>query len=171
MVKKIPWGGQQICCLRWAHQPQWPSQQCLLLFESQIPNLPWLSSFLHACNIHAYILTKPHPPKIASNLGRCKVTSNTLLLLWSLQTFHNPSYVPTGCLKKNVPVFILQIFRKPSIGFSNCFFLLETEIHTQILNTKPFLCNIRGPRFYKTKCGSETDQFIIILPHSDLKPQ
>ena len=35
----------------------------------------------------------------------------------------------TGCLKKNGAVFILQISQQPSIGFSNCFFLLKTEIH------------------------------------------
>ena len=35
----------------------------------------------------------------------------------------------TGCFKKNCAVFILQISWQPSIGFSNRFFLLKTEIH------------------------------------------
>ena len=31
------------------------------------------------------------------------------------------------------------------------FFLLKTEINTQILNTKPFMCDIRGPRYSQYK--------------------
>ena len=43
------------------------------------------------------------------------------------------------------------ISRQPGIRISNCFFLLKTEIHMQILNTKPFLCDIRGPRYLQNK--------------------
>ena len=39
----------------------------------------------------------------------------------------------------------------------------------QILNKKKFPCNIRGRDIHKTKCGSETDQFIFVLSHSGLK--
>ena len=55
--------------------------------------------------------------------------------------------------KKNGTVFILHITWQPSIGFSNSFFLLKTEIHMQILNTKPFLYNFRGLRNLQNKIG------------------
>ena len=59
------------------------------------------------------------------------------------------------------------ISQQPNIGFSNNFFLLKTEIHTLIQN---YFFTIFGDRdIYKTKCGSETDQFIFILSHSGLK--
>ena len=61
-------------------------------------------------------------------------------------------------LQKNGTVFILQISWQPSIGFSNRFFLLKTEIHMQILNTKPFLCNFRGLRNLQNKIG-----FLIVV--------
>ena len=48
------------------------------------------------------------------------------------------------------------------------YFLLKTVIITQILNTKSFLCDIRGRDIYKTKCSAETDQFIFVLSHSGL---
>ena len=51
--------------------------------------------------------------------------------------------------------FILQgvffISQQPNIWFSNRFFLLKTEIHTQILNTKPFLCDFLGLRYLQNK--------------------
>ena len=53
---------------------------------------------------------------------------------------------------------------QPSIGFSNRFFLLKTEIHTQILTTKPFLCNFRGLRNLKNKI-----ELLIKLMWSKLK--
>ena len=37
--------------------------------------------------------------------------------------------------------FFFWISRQPNIQFSNRLFLLKTEIHTDILNTKPFLCD------------------------------
>ena len=42
---------------------------------------------------------------------------------------------------------------QPSIGFSYHFFLLKTNIHMQILNTKPFLYNFRGLRNLQNKIG------------------
>ena len=47
----------------------------------------------------------------------------------------------TECPKKMTLCFGL-ISWQPSIGFSNHFFHLKTEILTQILNTKPFLFDI-----------------------------
>ena len=41
----------------------------------------------------------------------------------------DPPPLNTGRFKKNGAVFILQISQQPSIGFSNRFFLLKTEIH------------------------------------------
>ena len=49
------------------------------------------------------------------------------------------------------------ISRQPNIGFSNRFFLLETEIHTPILNTKPFLYDLRRPRYLQNKMGFVTE--------------
>ena len=69
-----------------------------------------------------------------------------------------------GVSKKGL-IFCCLIFRQQCIGFLDCFFPLRTEIHTQILNAKPILCQ----NIYKTKCGSETYQFILILSHSCLK--
>ena len=50
-------------------------------------------------------------------------------------------------------MFILHISSKPRFGFSNHFFLLKTEIHMQILNTKPFLYNFGGLRNLQNKIG------------------
>ena len=58
-------------------------------------------------------------------------------------------------------MFILQISCQPSIKFSNSFFLLKTEIHTQILNTKPFLCNFREPRYLPNKIDFLTRAIVI----------
>ena len=37
---------------------------------------------------------------------------------------------------------------------SKPFFLLKTEIHIKMLNTEPFLGDIRGLRYFQTKTGS-----------------
>ena len=63
--------------------------------------------------------------------------------------------------KKNGAVFILQMSRQPSIRFSNRFFLLKTEIHTQILNTKPFLCDFWGSRYLPNKIEFLTRAIVI----------
>ena len=44
-------------------------------------------------------------------------------------------------------------------------FFLKTEIHTQILNTKQFLCNIRRPRYLQTKWDSRLDDSVENLNH------
>ena len=64
-------------------------------------------------------------------------------------TFFQNSFSMYRVLQKNGTVFILQISRQTFIGFLNSFFFLKTEIHMQILNTKPFLCNFRGLRNLK----------------------
>ena len=73
----------------------------------------------------------------------------------------------TGCFKKNCTVFILHISRQPSFGFSNPFFLLKTEINMQILNAKPFLCDLRGPGYLQNKMRlqgvSKTNCTVFIL--------
>ena len=69
----------------------------------------------------------------------------------------------TGCFKKNGAVFILQISWQPSIGISNHFFLLKTEIHMQILNTKPFLYDLMGPRYLRNKMGLVTKAIVLSL--------
>ena len=50
----------------------------------------------------------------------------------------------TGCFKKSAWILLyprIGITCKPCDGFTKCFFLQKTEIHTQILNTEPFLYN------------------------------
>ena len=54
---------------------------------------------------------------------------------------------------KKIRLGFCLISRQPGLGFSNCFFLLKTEIHTQILNTKPLLSDIRGPKYLQNKIG------------------
>ena len=57
----------------------------------------------------------------------------------------------TGCLKKT-PEFScnrrIVVTFEPCNRFTNCFFLLKTEIHTQILNTETFLCNLYGAEIF-----------------------
>ena len=60
------------------------------------------------------------------------------------------AYIIQG-VPKRIGLGFCLISRLQSIGFSNCFFLLETEIHTQILNAKPFLCDIKGLRYLQNK--------------------
>ena len=62
----------------------------------------------------------------------------------------SPSFLVQG-VPKIIRLGFCLISRQPSIGFLNRFFLLKTEIHTQILNTKPFLCDIWGPRYLQNK--------------------
>ena len=58
-------------------------------------------------------------------------------------------------VSKKTPEFsfitIIVITCKPCNGFTNCFFLLKTEIHGQILHTEPFLCYIRKEGYLKNK--------------------
>ena len=53
------------------------------------------------------------------------------------------------------------ISRQQIIGFLNRFFLLKTEIHTQIFNSKPFLCDFRGPRYLQNKIEFLTKAIVI----------
>ena len=53
------------------------------------------------------------------------------------------------------------ISRQSTIGFSNRFFLLKTEIHSQILNTKPFLCDFWGSRYLPNKIEFLTRAIVI----------
>ena len=62
------------------------------------------------------------------------------------------------------------ISQQPSIGFSNCFFLLKTEIHTQILNTKPFLYDFMGLRYLWNKMRFLTRVIAINSNVSDICP-
>ena len=49
--------------------------------------------------------------------------------------------------KKNYHFMFCLISQKPWKGITNNFFLLKTDLHTQILSTKPFLCDTRGLRY------------------------
>ena len=54
---------------------------------------------------------------------------------------------------KKIRLGFCLISRQLVIRFLNCFFLLKTEIHTQILNTKPLLSIIRGLKYIQNKIG------------------
>ena len=76
-----------------------------------------------------------------------------------------------GVPKKMRLLFCL-ISRQPNIRFSNCFFLLKTEIHTLVLNTQTFLSNFWGLRYLRNKMGflirwfwSKLKLFDLELPH------
>ena len=68
--------------------------------------------------------------------------------------------------QKKLTFCIFQISQELRNGFLNRFFLLKTEIHVKILNTEPFLCDIRGLRYLQNKIGFRNRQVHI---HTDLK--
>ena len=55
------------------------------------------------------------------------------------------------------------ISRQPNVGFSNRFFLLKTKTHKEIFNTKPFLCDLRGPRYLQNKMRFVTKVIVLNL--------
>ena len=59
-----------------------------------------------------------------------------------------------GCFEKMMQCLIFKYLSNQVSDFQMFFFPLKTETHMQILNTKLFLCNLRGQDVYKTKCGS-----------------
>ena len=73
----------------------------------------------------------------------------------------------TGCINKRCTWFDYNLATKYR-NFESLF-SLKTEVHLQILSTKPFLCDIRGRDICKTKYGSEKNQFKIILSHRGFK--
>ena len=50
-------------------------------------------------------------------------------------------------------MFVCWISPKPINRLLNCYFLLKTEIHMWISNTKPILCYFRGLRYLQIKTG------------------
>ena len=60
--------------------------------------------------------------------------------------------ISTGCIKK-MSHLVCLISRQPSIWFSNSFFLMKNQIHTQILNTKPSLCLFGGLSYLLNEVG------------------
>ena len=72
----------------------------------------------------------------------------------------------TGCLKKNVTMFVCFIFPKPINPFLNNFFPLKTEIHMFIFNIEPVLCYFRELKYLQNKTGFRNRQVHI---HTDLK--
>ena len=56
----------------------------------------------------------------------------------------------TGCLKKMVQCLFDKYLSNLVLDFQKVF-LLKSEIYMQILNTKPFLCDPRGPRDEENK--------------------
>ena len=78
----------------------------------------------------------------------------------------NPCGNPTGRPKKNYYFTFCLIFQEPNNKITNRFFLLKTEIHTHILNTKPFLYDSRGLRCLRYKMGFLTHKFINKMTHN-----
>ena len=83
---------------------------------------------------------------------------------WIYSSLWNTIFKKYRMSQKNETLLLLNILATTDRIFK-LFFLLKTEIHRRILNTKPFLCDIRGPRYLQNKI-----QFWNILCHSGLKP-
>ena len=75
-------------------------------------------------------------------------------------------YLSTGRPKKNYYFTFCLIFHEPNNKIANRFFLLKTEIHMHILNTKPFLYDSRGLRCLRYKMGVLTHKFINKMTHN-----
>ena len=60
-------------------------------------------------------------------------------------------FVSTGCLKKKWCSVYFVNFSATKRWIFKLFFSLKTEIHTLILNTQPYLCGIRGPRYLQNE--------------------
>ena len=58
-----------------------------------------------------------------------------------MSKYWDPSLPNIQGVPKRMRLGFCIISWQPMIGFSNCFLLLKTEIHTHILNTEPFLCD------------------------------
>ena len=52
---------------------------------------------------------------------------------------------------KRIRLFFSEYLGNQMSGFQIIFCLLKTEIHTDIFNTEPFLCDWRGPGYLKKK--------------------
>ena len=59
----------------------------------------------------------------------------------------------TGCPKKNYHFTFCLVILEPKNRITNRFYLLKIEINAQILNTEPFLCDLRGLRYQQNKIG------------------
>ena len=70
---------------------------------------------------------------------------------------------------KRIRLGFCLISRQPSIGFLNSFFLLKLRSMSKYWKQNHFCVILGGWDIYKTKCGSETYQFIFKLSHSGLK--
>ena len=62
------------------------------------------------------------------------------------------------------------IFWQPSIQFSKSFFFLNTEIYTQILNTKTFLSNAGGLRYCHSPNSTSTQLKSWVWHENNLNP-
>ena len=85
-------------------------------------------------------------------------------------TLHHPPPPTIQGVPKKMRLGFCLISQQPSIGFSNRFFLLKTEIHTQILHTKPFLFDFMGRRYLRDKMRFLTGLNVINSNFSDFCP-
>ena len=97
-----------------------------------------------------------------ANMHVAKLSSS-----WQLKgPCHRIKIFHTGRPKKNYYFTFCLIFQEPNNKITNRFFLLKTEIHTHILNTKPFLYDSRGLRCLRYKMGFLTHKFINKMTHN-----
>ena len=98
--------------------------------------------------------------------GKCSTLCLLLYHLWCVKLNLVLALHSTGRPKKNYYFTFCLIFQTPNNKTTNRFFFLKTEIHTQILNTKPFLYDIRGLRCLRYKMGFLTHKFINKMTHN-----
>ena len=80
-----------------------------------------------------------------------RYTKGIVSFPWKLLPFWNPKSQKMYAWWVSQLGFHL-LSQQPSIRFSNLFFfLLKTEIHMYILNTEPFLCDLRWLRYLQNK--------------------
>ena len=94
-----------------------------------------------------------YSPNISPNLFKA-----TKIFLWNEKN-------NTGRPKKNYHFMFCFIFQEPKNKITNRLLLHKSEIHTHILNTKPFLYDSRGLRCFWYKMGFFTHKFLNKMTH------
>ena len=98
-------------------------------------------------NIRYLIFTVPNVHScrhIQTILLKCRFAKGRHQNIYTGSLKKTPEF---SCIRRNVVTF------EPCNGFTNCFLLLKTEIHTQILNTESILYDFRQPRYLPNKMG------------------
>ena len=99
------------------------------------------------------MLLKIHPWGPAQANGSLKVCKKRSLFGVVLSALLSAPSKYSQVVPKRIRLGFCLLYPQPNTWFSNCFFLLKTEIHMYILNTEPFLCDKRGLRYMRNKIG------------------